>query len=123
MIFITISCIIIIGLLVIFYLYKNREISLGPPITQKDYCKDNDAITPKTTLLTQSLRTSFVIYLHNECDSPLDIGGESGCGFFLTSHDNCKNKNILLEQTCNGDYLLTKEISCPKGCLQGKCLK
>ena len=85
---------------------------------EKSWCQDGDSKELSDGRYVQSQ----VFYVYNKCEHIQDISGDKGCGFMLTANDVCQDTMVLLEQTCEGDYLVTKKINCEKGCLGGKCL-
>jgi len=81
---------------------------------ERNWCQDGDGSS--TTIQSQ------VFYVYNKCQYIQEISGDKGCGFMLTANDVCQDSWILLEQTCEGYYLVTRKINCLKGCSSGKCI-
>ncbi len=114
----TIMGIIAILIIVIAGLIINTAIKpkLSPEVIKENTCIDKDA---NADLTKQSLTSSYVMFMNNECGAWHNYSYE--CGAFLTVNDFCKNNTLLLEQTCDTNYLVTKELKC-NFCLNGRCL-
>lgn len=63
----------------------------------------------------------FVTQLYSECDSVNDIGNKD-CDYGVISNDFCKNSNVLVEQTCQNNNIVSQEVNCPRGCGGAVCL-
>ena len=83
-----------------------------------EYCSDSDNENGKIALTEQSFIEGNVIYSIDNC------GGNwsAGCFVAISSADVCSNNATLIEQTCYGNKISSKEILCNKGCIGGRCL-